>query len=74
MGKILADIAALLTTQDNLFLRFYLSVGKNIKRLEYHEFFVLLTALMCFDSIFNLLERDTDDTYLFSCKTLVFFF
>ena len=35
-------------------------------------FFVLFTALICSDLIFNFLKRVTDGTSLFLCKTLVF--
>ena len=37
-------------------------------------FFVLLTAFMCSDSIFNLLKRVTDGSFLFLRKTLFFIF
>ena len=35
-------------------------------------FFVLLTVLRCSDSIFSLLKRVTDSSFLFSCKTSLF--
>ena len=38
------------------------------------QFFVVFTALMCSDSIFNLLKRVADGSFLFLCKTLVFLF
>ena len=50
------------------------SIAGNIKRLEYCDFFVLFTTLMCSDSIFNLLKRVTDGSFLFLCETLVFLF
>ena len=37
-------------------------------------FFVLVTALMCSDSTFNLLKRVTYSSFLFLCKMLVFLF
>ena len=37
-------------------------------------FFVLFTALLCSDSILNLLKRGTDGSSLFLYKTLVFLF
>ena len=36
--------------------------------------FLLFTPLMCFDSIFNLLEKVTDNSFLFLCRALVFLF
>lgn len=80
-GKILSLIKepkfcnTVLTIQDNLSLLFYLSINGNMKRLEYYdEFFVLFTVLMCSDSIFSLLKRVRDDSFLFLCKTLGFLF
>ena len=65
----------LLAIQNNLFLPFYLSIDGNINRLEYSDsFFVLFTVLICSDSIFNLLKRVTEGSFLFLCKKLVFFF
>ena len=58
-----------MTTQDNLFLPFFLSIDENINRLEYYG-----NLLMCFHSIFNLLKRIGDGSFLFLCKTLVFIF
>ena len=58
-----------------LVLTFYLSIDGNINRLEYSDsFFVLFTVLICSDSIFNLLKRVTEGSFLFLCKKLVFFF
>ena len=37
-------------------------------------FFALFTALICSDSILNLLEKVTDGSFLFLSKTLVFLF
>ena len=65
----------LLATQNNLFLLFYQSIDGNINRLEYSDsFFVLFTVLICSDSIFNLLKRVTEVSFLFLCKKLVLFF
>ena len=38
------------------------------------SFCFLFTVLMCSNSIFNLLTRDADGSFLFLCKTLVFLF
>ena len=35
---------------------------------------MLYTALLCSDSMFNMLKRVTDSSFLFLCKTLVFLF
>ena len=54
---------------------FYLSIDGNINKLEYSDsFFVLFTVLICSDSIFNLLKRVTEGSFLFLCKKLVFIF
>ena len=37
-------------------------------------FFVIFTALMCSDIIFNLLKSVTDGSFLFVCKRLAFCF
>ena len=42
---VIADLAALLTTQDNLFLLFYPSIDENLKRSEYYDSF--LFYLLC---------------------------
>ena len=42
-------------------------------RTEYNgSFFFFFTALMCSDSIFNLLKRVAEGGFLFLCKRLVF--
>ena len=70
-----AIFSKLLATQDNLLLLFYLSIDGNINRLGYsYSFFVLFTVLICSDSIFNLLKRVTEGSFLFLWKKLVFFF
>ena len=52
-----------------------LSIDGNINRLEYSDsFFVLFTVLVCSDSIFNLLKRVTEGSFLFLCKKFVFLF
>ena len=54
---------------------FYLSIKENIKRLGLlWYFFVLFTALMWSDSIFNLLKRVTDGSFLFLWEMLAFLF
>ena len=58
-----------------MFLLLYLNIDGNINRLEYSDrFFVLFTVLICSDSIFNLLKRVTEGSFLFLCKKLVFLF
>ena len=42
------------------------------KKMRSNMFFVLLTVLRCSDSIFSLLKRVTDSSFLFSCKTSLF--
>ena len=52
---------------------FYLSTDGNINRSEYSDsFFVLFTVLICSDSIFNLLKRVTEGSFLFLCKKVSF--
>ena len=52
---------------------FYLSIDGNINKLEYSDsFFVLFTVLICSDSIFNLLKRVTEGSFLFLCKKVSF--
>ena len=46
--------------------------GQDIRVLWW--FFAQFTMLMCSDSIFNLLKRVTDASFLFSCWRLVFLF
>ena len=49
-------------------------VGRGIDRNKIiGVFFALFTVLMCSDSIFNLLKRVTDGSFLFLCKTFFFF-
>ena len=61
--KILADLATLLITQDNLFLLLYLSIKEKHKEIRVLEYFFLFTALLCFDSIFTLLKRIADGSF-----------
>ena len=53
---------------------FYLSIDGNKKIRVPWQFFVLLIAFMCSDSIFILLKRVTDGSFLFLRKTLVILF
>ena len=52
------------------FLSKYWQKHKKIRVLW--QWFVLFTALMCYDAIFNLLKRVTDGSFLFLYKMLVF--
>ena len=53
---------------------FYLSIDKNKKMRVILWFFLLLTALLCSDSMFNLLRSVTGGSLLFLYKILVLLF
>ena len=57
-----AQFLEFLTTQDKLFLLFFLIIEENIKRLEYYGNVLML---MCYNSVFNLLKTVGDRSFLF---------
>lgn len=56
------------------FLSKYRRKHKKSRVLFILEYFILITALMCFHSIFNLLKRVTDGNFVFLCKMCFFFY
>ena len=69
------NIIKIVDNSGQLAPTFFFKHWWNINRLEYSDSsFVLFTVLICSDSVFNLLKRVTENSFLFLCKKLFFLF